>query len=134
VTTEVADLDAENQSMKGVIAEVGLERDEDQFNSFNITISMVLKSGKALTYDKGEQLMRQFRKELLGKEVEITAIVFTCPTCGKGFNTEPGVRQHVRMAHKKERKTKEDKPQKTKEKAKKKRKKPAKASKAPSKK
>jgi len=124
-------LDAENQRMKGVIAEVGLERDEDQFNSFKITISMLLKTNKALTYDRGEQLMRQYRKDLLGKEVEITAIVFTCPVCGKGFNTEPGMRQHVRMAHKKERKKKDDKPKKTKEKT---RKKTAKASKVPSKK
>jgi len=104
-------LDAESQSIKGKIAEVGLTRDEEQYNTFNITLSMVLKS-KSLTYDEGESLMRQFRKELLGKDVEIAAIVFPCPVCGKGFNTEQGMKQHVRMVHEKKRKAKEETPQK----------------------
>jgi uncharacterized C2H2 Zn-finger protein len=99
-------LDAESQSIKGKIAEVGLTRDEEQYNTFNITLSMVLKS-KSLTYDEGEQLMREFRKELLGKDVEIAAIVFPCPVCGKGFNTEQGMKQHVRMVHEKKRRKKE---------------------------
>jgi hypothetical protein len=96
----VGGLEGESQSIKGRIAEVGLIRDEGQFNSFNLTLSMVLKS-KSLTYDEGESLMRQFRKELLGKNVEIAAIVFPCPVCGKGFNTEQGMKQHARMVHKK---------------------------------
>ncbi len=96
-------LDAENQSIKGRVAEVGLTRHEGQYNTFNITLSMVLES-KSLTYDEGEQLMKQFRKELLGKDVEIAAIVFPCPVCGKGFNTEQGMKQHVRMVHEKKRK------------------------------
>jgi len=97
-------LDAENQSLKGVVSEVGLRRDEDQFSSFNLTISMVLKSDKTMTYNQGEQLMKQFRRDLLGKEVEIIAVVFQCHTCGKSFNTEQGLKQHQRMVHSKKRK------------------------------
>ena len=106
-------MDAESQSIKGKIAEVGLTRAEGQYNTFNITLSMVLKS-KSLTYDEGESLMREFRKELLGKDVEIAAIVFPCPVCGKGFNTEQGMKQHVRMVHEKKRKGGTKKPQESK--------------------
>lgn len=102
-------MDVENQSLKGVVSEVGLRRDEDQFSSFNLTISMVLKSDKTMTYDQGERLMSQFRRDLLGKEVEITAVVFTCPTCGKGFNSEQGMKQHMRMVHGKNGKKKAEK-------------------------
>lgn len=97
-------MDDEDRSMKGVVAEVGLRRDEDHFNSFNLTVSMILKSEGAMTYDEGERLMSQFRRDLLGKEVEITAITFPCPVCGKAFNTEQGMRQHMRMTHKKKKK------------------------------
>lgn len=108
-------MDTENQSLKGVVSEVGLRRDEDQFSSFNLTISMVLKSDKTMTYNQGEQLMKQFRRDLLGKDVEIIAVVFQCPTCGKSFNTEQGMKQHQRMIHgKKSKKT--EKPKSTKDK------------------
>lgn len=114
-------MDAEDQSIKGRVAEVGLVRDEGSFNSFNLTIAMVLKS-RGLTYDQGERLMTQFRKELLGKDVEITAIVFPCPTCGKGFNTEQGMKQHIRMVHEKKKgKPRETKAKSTRKKAPKKR-------------
>ena len=113
-------MDAEDQSIKGRVAEVGLVRDEGSFNSFNLTIAMVLKS-RGLTYDQGERLMTQFRKELLGKDVEITAIVFPCPTCGKGFNTEQGMKQHIRMVHEKKGKPRETKAKSTRKKAPKKR-------------
>jgi uncharacterized C2H2 Zn-finger protein len=36
--------------------------------------------------------------------VEISAIVVACPVCGKGFNTEQGMKQHVRMVHEKKKK------------------------------
>ncbi len=102
----VADL--ENQKFKGVVEEVGLQRDGDKFNSFNLTVSMVVE--KKLTYTQGERLMTRFRKELLGKNVEIAAIIHTCPICGKGFNTEHGMKQHQRRIHDKTKKT----PKKTK--------------------
>lgn len=94
----------EEPKIRGVVSEVGLERDEDHFRSFNLKIGVVLKAGKSLTYKEGEQQMRRFRKELLGKEVEVSAILFKCPTCGRGFNTEQGMKQHVRMTHKKTKK------------------------------
>ena len=99
----VADL--ENQKFKGVVEEVGLQRDGDQFNSFSLTVSMVVKTEKKLTYTQGERLMTRFRKELLGKNVEIAAIIHTCPICGKGFNTEHGMKQHQRRIHDKTKKT-----------------------------
>jgi hypothetical protein len=99
----VADL--ENQKFKGVVEEVGLQRDGDQFNSFSLTVSMVMKTEKKLTYTQGESLMTRFRKELLGKNVEIAAIIHTCPICGKGFNTEHGMKQHQRRIHDKTKKT-----------------------------
>ncbi len=92
-------MDAESRSLEGVVSEVGLRRDDERFNSFNLTISMVLKSDGALSFDQGERLMREYRKELLGKRVEINAVVFTCPVCGRGFNTEQGMKQHARMVH-----------------------------------
>ena len=97
--------DLETNKFKGVVEEVGLQRDGDQFNSFNLTVSMVVKTEKSLTYTQGERLMTQFRKELLGKNIEIAAIIHTCPICGKGFNTEQGMKQHQRRIHDKKKKT-----------------------------
>jgi hypothetical protein len=98
----VADLG--NQKFKGVVEEVGLQRNGDQFNSFNLTVSMVVKTEKNLTYTQGEHLMSQFRKDFLGKNVEIATIVHTCPICGKSFNTEHGMKQHRRRIHDKKKK------------------------------
>ena len=95
-----------DQKIRGVVGEVGLERDAERFNAFNVTISMVVNTGKALTFNQGEQLIKEFRKEILGKAVEMTAIVVPCPVCGKGFNTEQGMRQHVRMVHERKAKPK----------------------------
>ena len=89
----------ENQKLKGVIGEVSLERDEDKFNTFNVTMKMIVDNGRPLSYDRGETLVQQFRKGLLGKKVELSAVVVACPVCGKGFNTEVGMKQHTRMIH-----------------------------------
>jgi hypothetical protein len=114
----MVDLEAGNERIKGVVGEVGLVRDIEKFNSFNLTINMVVDSGKAMTYEKGERLMNEFRKELLGKKVEIAAIVVPCPICGKGFNTEQGMKQHMRMVHDKKKKGKAKKTQDSKAKPK----------------
>lgn len=95
----VACLSEENQKLKGVIGEVSLERDEDRFNTFNVTMKVIVDNGKPLSYDRGETLVQQFRKGLLGKKVELSAVVVACPVCGKGFNTEGGMKQHMRMIH-----------------------------------
>lgn len=92
-------MDSDESKVRGIVSEVGLERDEDRFRSFNLKISVVVKAGKSLNFDDGERLMRQIRKELLGKEVEITATTILCPICGKGFNNEQGMKQHTRIAH-----------------------------------
>jgi hypothetical protein len=96
---EVACLSEENQKLKGVIGEVSLERDEDKFNTFNVTMKMIVDNGRPLSYDRGETLVQQFRKGLLGKKVELSAVVVACPGCGTGFNTEGGMKQHMRMIH-----------------------------------
>ena len=89
----------ENQKLKGVIGEVSLERDEDKFNTFNVAIKMIVDNGRPLSYDRGETMVQQFRKGLLGKKVELSAVVVVCPVCGKGFNTDGGMKQHMRMIH-----------------------------------
>jgi hypothetical protein len=102
-------LAAGDQKIKGVVSEVGLIRDEDKFNAFNLTINMVVKGDKPLTYNQGEKRIKQFKKELLGKRVEIAAVIHPCPICGRGFNTEHGMKQHKRMVHDKKKKSKSKK-------------------------
>jgi len=98
--------DTENNRIKGVVGEVGLQRNGDQFNAFSLTINLVVNPKKHLTYDEGEKLMKQFRKDLLGKNIEIAQIIIPCPICGKGFNTEVGMKQHKRLVHDKKKKKK----------------------------
>jgi hypothetical protein len=89
-----------DEKIKGVVGEIGLERNGGKFNSFNLTVGLVLKTG-GLTYAQGERLIVEMRKELLGKIVEIAEIIHLCPVCEKGFNTMQGMKQHVRMVHEK---------------------------------
>ncbi len=108
------------EKIKGVVAEIGLERNEGKFNSFNLTVGLVLKTG-GLTYAQGERLIAEMRKELLGKAVEIAEIIHLCPVCEKGFNTMQGMKQHVRMVHEKGKKKEAVKAEKPKAAPKKKR-------------
>jgi len=89
-----------DEKIKGVVGEIGLKRNEGKFNSFNLTVGLVLKTG-GLTYAQGERLIVEMRKELLGKMVEIAELSHLCPVCEKGFNTMQGMKQHVRMVHEK---------------------------------
>ena len=89
-----------DEKIKGIVGEIGLERNEGKFNSFSVTVGLTLKTG-GLSYAQGERLMTEMRKELLGKAVEIAEIIHLCPVCEKGFNTAQGMRQHVRMVHEK---------------------------------
>jgi len=105
----------EEPKVRGVVSEVGLERDEERFRSFNLKIGVVLKADKSLTYREGEKQMNRFRKEFLGKTVEVSAIIHRCQVCGRGFNTEQGMKQHIRMTHEKTKKNaKKRKPSKKK--------------------
>lgn len=105
---------SEEPKVRGVVSEVGLERDEDHFHSFKLKISVVVKAGRSLSYEEGERRMRRFRKELLGKEVDLITIMVRCPICDRGFNTEKGMKQHMRMAHPKKAKKKRKTPRKKK--------------------
>jgi len=101
-----------DEKIKGVVGEVGLERNEGAFNSFSVSLSLTLKG--SLTYSQAEKRIVDMRKELLGKAVEIAEIVHLCPICEKGFNTMQGMRQHVRMVHEKGKKKAAVKPEKPK--------------------
>jgi hypothetical protein len=89
-----------DEKIKGIVGEIGLERNEGKFNSFNLTVSLTLKPG-GLTFSQGEKRIIEMKKELLGKEVTIAEIIHLCPICERGFNTMQGMRQHMRMVHEK---------------------------------
>lgn len=89
----------EDTKFIGVVNQVGLERDEAEFRSFNLTLGIKVKTGKKLSLKEGERLIKQMRKDLLGKNIEFEAISIPCQVCGKVFNTEAGMKQHVRRQH-----------------------------------
>jgi hypothetical protein len=89
----------DDPKMLGTVNEVGLERDEQEFRNFNLTVGIKLKTGKKLTYAEGAKLIKQLRKNLLGKNIELEAIAVPCPFCGKTYNSETGMKQHVRRQH-----------------------------------
>jgi len=115
----------EDEKFQGVVSHVGLQRDEAEFLNFNLTLGILVKTEK-LTYSEGEQLIKRLQKELLGKNVELGTVTVICPVCGKTFNTETGMRQHLRKQHEGERekkkkrvgKAKKEEPKKTHRKAK----------------
>jgi len=89
----------EDAKFHGVVNQVGLERDEAEFRNFNLTLGIKVKTGKKLSLKEGERLIKQMRKEFLGKNIAFEAISIPCPVCGKTFNTEAGMKQHVRRQH-----------------------------------
>jgi len=89
----------EDAKFHGVVNQVGLERDEAEFRNFNLTLGIKVKTGKKLSLKEGERLIKQMRKEFLGKNIEFEAVSIPCPVCGKTFNTEAGMKQHVRRQH-----------------------------------
>ena len=89
----------EDEKFHGVVNQVGLERDEAEFRNFNLTLGIKVKTGKKLSLKEGERLIKKMRKEFLGKNIEFEAISIPCPVCGKTFNTEAGMKQHVRRQH-----------------------------------
>ncbi len=92
-----------DEKIKGIVGEIGLERNEGKFNSFSLTLSLTLKPG-GLTFSQGEKRIIEMRKELLGKEVTIAEIIHLCPICERGFKTMQGMKQHIRMVHEKSKK------------------------------
>lgn len=65
-------MSSRKSKIRGVVREVGLERDENQFHSFNLKMSVVVNAGKKLSYEEGEKVMKGFRQDFLGKTVEVT--------------------------------------------------------------
>lgn len=83
----------------GIVSQIGLERDAQEFTSYNLTVGIKLKSDKKLSYAEGERLIKQLKKDLMGKNIELEAIAVPCAFCGKIFNSETGMKQHVRRQH-----------------------------------
>lgn len=90
---------AQEDKLLGVVNAVGLERDEQEYQNFTITVGIKLKIDKKVSYTEGEKLMKQFQKSLLGKNIEMGAVAVECPICGKVFNSEQGMKQHQRLQH-----------------------------------
>ena len=87
------------EKLLGVVNEIGLERDEERFANFNLKVGVLMRTDKRLSYNEGERLIRQLRKELLGKNIEFEAIAIPCPICSKTYNSELGMKQHLRRQH-----------------------------------
>lgn len=83
----------------GVVSHIGLERDAREFTSYNLTVGIKLKSDKKLSYTEGEKLIKLLKKELMGKNIELEAVAIPCPYCGKDFNSQKGMKAHVRSQH-----------------------------------
>jgi hypothetical protein len=83
----------------GIVSQIGLERDAQEFTSYNLTVGIKLKSDKKLTYAEGERLIKKLKKDLMGKNIELEAIAVPCAFCGKVFNSDTGMKQHVRRQH-----------------------------------
>ncbi len=90
---------ANDLKLKGPVREIGIERDHDRHDSFNITIGITIKTEGKVTYEEAERLSAKFRREYLGKEVEFKAIHIPCPHCDKILNSETGLKQHIIKVH-----------------------------------
>ena len=90
---------ASDLKIKGPVREIGIARDADRHDSFNITIGITVKTEGRVTYEEAERLSAKFRREYLGKDVEFRAIHIPCPHCEKVLNSESGLRQHILKMH-----------------------------------
>lgn len=90
---------ADDLKLKGPVREIGIERDNDRHDSFNITIGITIKTEGKVTYEEAERLSTKFRREYLGKDVEFRAIHIPCPYCDKILNSESGAKQHILKIH-----------------------------------
>lgn len=91
----------EENKLLGVVNAVGLERDEQEYRNFTLTVGIKIKTEKKISYAEGERMMRQLQKDLMGKNIELEAVAILCPVCGKAFNSEQGMKRHQRLQHKK---------------------------------
>lgn len=104
---------AQDEKLLGVVNAVGLERDDQEFRNFNLTVGIKIKTEKKMTYLEGERLMKQLQKDLMGKNIELGTVAVPCPICGKTFNSEQGMKQHQRLQHAEEEPKKKGRGKKT---------------------
>jgi hypothetical protein len=90
---------ADDLKLKGPVREIGIARDSDKHDSFNITIGIEIKTEGKVSYEEAERLSSKFRREFLGKDVEFVSISIPCPVCGRVLNSESGLKKHVAMNH-----------------------------------
>ena len=90
---------ADDLKIKGPVREIGIIRDSERHESFNITIGIAIKTEGKVTYEEAERLSAKYRREYLGKDVEFLAVSIPCPVCGRVMNSESGLRKHVAMNH-----------------------------------
>jgi hypothetical protein len=90
---------ADNLKLKGPVREIGIARDSDRHDSFNITIGIAIKTEGKVSYEEAERLSSKFRREFLGKDVEFVSVNIPCPVCGRILNSESGLKKHVAMNH-----------------------------------
>ena len=93
---------AEDDKLLGVVNAVGIERDDQEFRNFTVTLGIKIKTEKKISYSEGEKLMKQLQKDLMGKNIELGAVAVPCPICGKVYNSIQGMKQHQRLQHKDE--------------------------------
>ena len=93
---------ATEDKILGVVSAVGLERDDQEFRNFNLTVGITIKSDKKISYTEGEKLIKQLQRDLMGKNIELEPVAVPCPICKKVFNSEQGMKQHMRLQHKDE--------------------------------
>lgn len=90
---------ANDLKLKGPVREIGIVRDHDRHDSFNITIGITIKTEGRVSYEEAERLSNKFRREYLGKDVKFVSVSIPCPVCGKIMNSESGLKKHVAMNH-----------------------------------
>ena len=90
---------ANDLKLKGPVKEIGVVRDSERHDSFNITIGIAIKTEGRVSYEEAERLSAKYRREYLGKDVEFVSVSLPCPVCGKIMNSESGLRKHVAMNH-----------------------------------
>jgi len=91
--------DSSQRRLRGVVSEIGLEREEGRFHSFRVKVGITLKMENSMDYEEGERAVKRLRRELLGREVELEALTYRCPICGREFNSEMGLKIHMRRSH-----------------------------------
>ncbi|MBM3292445.1 hypothetical protein FJY84_07170, partial [Candidatus Bathyarchaeota archaeon] len=92
-------MSTESLKLKGSVREIGIMRDTDKFDTFNITFGIVIRNDIKINYEEAERLSSKFRKDYLGKEVEFLAVNIPCPICNKILNSQISLKRHILKQH-----------------------------------